>query len=39
LLAAPDLHITLEFDGEARRAHLAAHSPSGQDWLSSLRFP
>jgi len=36
LLSPPDLHITLEFDGEARRARLEARSPAGEAWLSSL---
>jgi tRNA threonylcarbamoyladenosine biosynthesis protein TsaE len=36
LLSPPDLHITLEFDGEARRARLEARSPAGEVWLSSL---
>jgi tRNA threonylcarbamoyladenosine biosynthesis protein TsaE len=39
LLSAPDLHIKLEFEGEARRARLEARSPAGEAWLSSLRFP
>lgn len=39
LLGAPDLHIKLDFEGEERRARIAARSPAGQDWLSSLRFP
>jgi tRNA threonylcarbamoyladenosine biosynthesis protein TsaE len=38
LLSPPDLHIWLDFDGEARRARLEAHSPAGEAWLSSLRF-
>jgi tRNA threonylcarbamoyladenosine biosynthesis protein TsaE len=38
LLSAPDLHITLEFDAEARRARLQARSPAGKAWLSSSRF-
>ena len=38
LLAPPDVHIKLDFDGEARRARMEAHSPAGQDWLSSLPF-
>jgi tRNA threonylcarbamoyladenosine biosynthesis protein TsaE len=38
LLSAPDLHIKLEFDREARAATLEARSPAGQSWLSSLRF-
>ncbi|HEX7217869.1 MAG TPA: tRNA (adenosine(37)-N6)-threonylcarbamoyltransferase complex ATPase subunit type 1 TsaE [Burkholderiales bacterium] len=36
LLSPPDLHITLEFDGEARRARLDARSDAGRSWLSSL---
>lgn len=36
LLAPPDLHITLEFEGEARRARLEARSAAGAAWLSSL---
>jgi tRNA threonylcarbamoyladenosine biosynthesis protein TsaE len=38
LLSPPDLHIKLEFDGEARAAMLEARSPAGESWLSSLRF-
>lgn len=38
LLSPPDLRITLEFEGEARRARLEARSESGEAWLSSLRF-
>jgi tRNA threonylcarbamoyladenosine biosynthesis protein TsaE len=38
LLAPPDLHITLEPKGEARRARVDARSPAGEAWLSSLRF-
>jgi tRNA threonylcarbamoyladenosine biosynthesis protein TsaE len=38
LLSTPDLHIKLEFEGEARRASLEACSPAGEAWLSSLRF-
>jgi tRNA threonylcarbamoyladenosine biosynthesis protein TsaE len=38
LLSPPDLHIKLEFDGEARAATLEARSPAGESWLSSLRF-
>ena len=37
-LPAPDLLISLEHSGAARRAHLQALSPSGEAWLSSLRF-
>jgi tRNA threonylcarbamoyladenosine biosynthesis protein TsaE len=36
LLSPPDLHIFLEFDGEARRARLEARSPAGEVWLSPL---
>jgi len=36
LLSPPDLQITLEFDGEARRARLEARSQPGEAWLSSL---
>jgi tRNA threonylcarbamoyladenosine biosynthesis protein TsaE len=36
LLSPPDLHIRLEFDGEARRARLEARSKAGEAWLSSL---
>src|SRR5262245_39791139 len=36
LLSPPDLHITLEFDGEARRAQLEARSKAGESWLASL---
>jgi len=36
LLSPPDLQITLEFEGEARRARLEARSDGGQAWLSSL---
>jgi tRNA threonylcarbamoyladenosine biosynthesis protein TsaE len=38
LLSPPDLHIRLEFDGEARAATLEARSPAGESWLSSLRY-
>jgi tRNA threonylcarbamoyladenosine biosynthesis protein TsaE len=38
LVAAPDLHISLQFEGEARRARVEARSPAGEAWLSSLRF-
>jgi tRNA threonylcarbamoyladenosine biosynthesis protein TsaE len=37
-LAPPDLELELEFVGEGRRARLAAHTPAGESWLSSLRF-
>ena len=36
LLSPPDLWIRIEFDGEARRARLEAHSSAGEAWLSSL---
>ena len=36
LLPAPDLKVSLSHEGDARRARLEAHSPAGQDWLSSL---
>ena len=39
LLSPPDLHITLEFDGEARRARLDARSDAGRSWLCSLPAP
>ena len=38
LLSPPDLHITLEYQGEARSARLEARSQAGKAWLSSLRF-
>ena len=39
LLAPPDLEVILHFDGEARRASVEAHTPSGSSWLSSLQLP
>lgn len=36
LLSPADLHIWLEFDGDARRARLEARSEAGEAWLSSL---
>ena len=39
LLAPPDLHIRLEFSGDARSASLDARSTAGEAWLSSLRYP
>jgi tRNA threonylcarbamoyladenosine biosynthesis protein TsaE len=39
LLAPPDLHIRLDFDGDARSARIEARSGAGEAWLSSLRFP
>ena len=38
LLSPPDLHIRLEFEGEARRARLEARSKPGEAWLSCLSF-
>jgi len=34
LLSPPDLHLWLEFEGEARRARLEARSDAGGLWLS-----
>jgi tRNA threonylcarbamoyladenosine biosynthesis protein TsaE len=36
LLPAPDLAITLGYDGDARRASIDSRSPAGDSWLSSL---
>ncbi len=36
-LPAPDLAVSLEFLGEARRASLHASSDAGRSWLSSAR--
>jgi len=36
LLPAPDLELRLEMAGEERRATLAAHTPAGESWASSL---
>jgi len=36
LLGPPDLEIRLDFDGSGRSVSLAARSPAGQDWLSSV---
>jgi tRNA threonylcarbamoyladenosine biosynthesis protein TsaE len=38
LLSPPDLHIRLDFDGEARRARLEGLSEAGQSWLSCLQL-
>ena len=38
LLPPPDLSLALEFDGEARRARLQAHTPAGSSWLSQVSF-
>ena len=35
LLAAPDLEIQLEYDAQARRVTLLAHSAPGEAWLES----
>src|SRR5688572_10412804 len=37
-LAPPDVELTLDFAGEGRRARVAARTPAGESWLSSLRF-
>lgn len=37
LLPAPDLLVTLEVDGEGRRATLRAHGPAGERLLEALR--
>ena len=36
LLPAPDLSVRLEYQGEARRARIEAHSDAGIGWLRSL---
>ena len=36
LIAAPDLDIHLEYQGESRRATLRAHSPPGEAWRASV---
>lgn len=36
LIAPPDLEIHLRYQGEARSAALAAHSPAGEAWLASV---
>ena len=38
-LGAPDLELRLDFLPDGRRAVLASHTPAGEAWLSSLRFP
>jgi len=38
-LGAPDLELRLEFAPAGRRALLSSHTPAGEAWLSSLRFP
>src|SRR5438105_13278584 len=38
LLPPPDLSVRLEYEGEARRAHIEAHSDAGTGWLRSLSF-
>ena len=38
-LGAPDLELRLEFAPVGRRALVSSHTPAGEDWLSSLRFP
>jgi tRNA threonylcarbamoyladenosine biosynthesis protein TsaE len=39
LLPSPDVRVHLDYEGEARRARLEAHSPVGRVWLQSLAFP
>jgi len=36
LLPAPDLEISLVYEGDGRKARLAAYSNKGQTWLTSL---
>jgi tRNA threonylcarbamoyladenosine biosynthesis protein TsaE len=36
LLPRPDLSVRLEYDGDARRARVEAHSEAGTGWLRSL---
>lgn len=36
-LPPPDLAVNLNYDGEARRASIEAHSAEGEAWLSALR--
>jgi tRNA threonylcarbamoyladenosine biosynthesis protein TsaE len=38
-LGAPDLELRLEFTPLGRRALFRAHTPAGEAWLSSLRWP
>ena len=38
-LGIPDVEVRLEFAPVGRRASLASRTPSGEDWLSSLRLP
>jgi tRNA threonylcarbamoyladenosine biosynthesis protein TsaE len=37
MLSAPDLELSLSFDGEARRVQVEARSQVGEAWLSHLR--
>lgn len=37
LLPPPDMEVSLQMEGEARRATLSAHTPAGEAWLSSAR--
>lgn len=39
LLAPPDLSVALSMKDMGREARLEAHSPQGEDWLRSLRWP
>jgi tRNA threonylcarbamoyladenosine biosynthesis protein TsaE len=36
VIAPPDLDILLEYQGEARKATLSAHTPSGAAWQASV---
>jgi tRNA threonylcarbamoyladenosine biosynthesis protein TsaE len=36
-LPSPDLALRLDYEGEARKASLEAHSAEGEAWLASLR--
>jgi tRNA threonylcarbamoyladenosine biosynthesis protein TsaE len=38
LLTPPDVEVRLQMAGDGRRVHLAAHTPVGEAWLSSLRL-
>jgi tRNA threonylcarbamoyladenosine biosynthesis protein TsaE len=38
LLAPPDLAVTLEFQGPARRASFDPHTAAGSSWLSQGSF-
>jgi hypothetical protein len=36
LLAPPDLDIHLQYESDARKAALAAHTPAGEAWRASV---